>query len=83
MCEYWHMVFTTVLFYFLCSISGFAVWCIAVWVSEGIKDWSKISSGTGAILRELTMIFIAGISGGLPRPLFLGKNPGMWEASFL
>ena len=64
-------------FYCLCSISGFAAWRIADWVSKELAGWSQIISGTGALPGALTLISVTGISGGLARLLFLGKNTGM------
>lgn len=62
-------------FYCLCSLSGFAAWCLARWVSERIVDWSEIAGGTGTILVALAVFAVLGISGALPRILFLGNRP--------
>jgi hypothetical protein len=62
-------------FYCLCSLSGFAAWCLAHWVSERIGNWSEVAGGTGAILVALAVFSILGISGALPRILYLGNRP--------
>jgi hypothetical protein len=62
-------------FYFLCSISGFVAWNLTLWVSERITNWSEISSGTGAILIALAVLSLLGVSGALPRILYLGTRP--------
>ena len=62
-------------FYGLCSLSGFAAWRLVPLVSEKIVNWSDVAGGTGAILIALTVFTVAGISGALPRILFLGNKP--------
>lgn len=63
------------IFYFACSFSGFATWRLAHWVSSAIGNWADVASGTAAIVIALTVLSIAGISGGLPRIIFFGKLP--------
>lgn len=65
-------------FYFLCSISGFIAWCLALKIAEKINiinDWSAVSGGTATILTALLLIAVLGVSGALPRILFLGRYP--------
>ena len=62
-------------FYCLCSFSGFAAWCLAHWVSKSITNWSGVTSGTGAILTALAVLSVLGVSGALPRILYLGNRP--------
>jgi len=61
-------------FYFLCSLSGFVAWCIGNQVSEKIGNWAEVAAGTGAILVALVVVSIVGISGALPRILYLGNR---------
>jgi len=62
-------------FYFLCSLSGFVAWYLANLVSGRIGNWSEVAGGTGAILVALAVFSVLGISGALPRILYLGKCP--------
>ena len=62
-------------FYCLCSLSGFVAWRLALWISERITNWSDISSGTGAVLIALVVLSSLGVSGALPRILYLGNRP--------
>jgi hypothetical protein len=61
--------------YFCCSVSGFAAWYLADRVSEKIGNWSEVAAGTGAILVALAVLSIVGVSGALPRILYLGNRP--------
>jgi hypothetical protein len=62
-------------FYFLCTLSGFVAWDLSLWVSARINNWAEISSGTGAVLVALAVLSLVGVSGALPRILFLGNRP--------
>ena len=65
-------------FYFICSLSGFIAWTLAPQVAEKIEKanaWTEISGGSGAILIALAVLALLGVSGGLPRILFLGNRP--------
>lgn len=62
-------------FYCLCSLSGFTAWRFLIVLSEKVINWSEISGGTGAVLISLAVISVVGVSGGLPRILFLGNRP--------
>ena len=62
-------------FYCLCSLSGFLAWCLAYWVSSRIGNWSDVAGGTGAILVALSVFSVLGVSGALPRILYLGNRP--------
>jgi len=61
--------------YFLCSLSGFIAWSIVRSVAEKIGNWSEVAGGTGAILIALALISVVGVSGILPRILYLGNRP--------
>jgi hypothetical protein len=64
--------------YFWCSVSGFAAWYLADRLSQEIKEiehWSEVATGTGAILIALAVLSIVGVSGALPRILYLGNRP--------
>lgn len=63
------------LFYFTCSLSGFLAWGLTHLVSSKINNWSNISGGTGAILVAIAVFSVVGVSGALPRILYLGKKP--------
>ena len=62
-------------FYGLCSLSGFSAWRLAHWVSSRIDNWSDVAGGTGAILVAFAVFSVLGVSGALPRILYLGKRP--------
>ena len=65
-------------FYFLCSLSGFIASDSLPLITEKIEKanaWAEISGGTGTILIALTLLLCLGVSGGLPRILFLGNRP--------
>jgi hypothetical protein len=66
-------------FYFVCTLSGFVAWKfgspLANKVSEQIGNGSSVATGTGAILVALALLSIAGVSGILPRILYLGNRP--------
>ena len=65
-------------FYFLCSLSGFISWFLAPLVAERIErtnNWAAVTGGTATILTTLVVIAVLGVSGALPRILFLGKKP--------
>jgi len=53
-------------FYFVCSLSGFAAW----WFIG-----SGIAGGKEAVLVALGVLAVSGISGALPRILYLGNRP--------
>lgn len=61
-------------FYFLCTISGFIAWRLALQVAKKL-DWSTVTGGMASILTALLLISLFGVSGVLPRILFLGKKP--------
>ena len=61
------------IFYFSCSLFGFAALYLAVGLSIDIKDWSQVTPGTATILTALFVILIPGVSGVLARILFF-KN---------
>jgi len=61
-------------FYFLCSFSGFIAWSLALQIAKRI-NWSAVTGGLATILTALLLIAVLGVSGALPRILFLGKNP--------
>jgi hypothetical protein len=63
------------IFYCVCSLSGFAAWCLLSALSDKIGSLSQIAGGTGAILVALGVLAVLGISGGLPRVLYLGNRP--------
>ena len=64
-------------FYFLCSVAGFTSWYVANRMSEKIEgcNWSTIGGGTGAMFVALVAVSIIGVSGALPRILYLGNRP--------
>jgi hypothetical protein len=62
-------------FYALCSLSGFIAWHIAYLIVAQITDFRNISTGTGAVLIALSLLALSGISGALPRILYLGNRP--------
>lgn len=62
-------------FYTICSVSGFVAWCLLGGLFEKISDWSEVGGGTGAILIALVVLTVVGVSGGLPRVLYLGNRP--------
>jgi hypothetical protein len=64
-----------ILFYFVCSMSGFVALYLAYLVSVRICNWSEVASGTGAILIALAVFSVLGVSGALPRILYLGNRP--------
>jgi hypothetical protein len=63
------------LLYFVCSLSGFLAWYLALRVSSEVVSWTEISSGTGAVLVALSVLAVLGVSGALARILYLGKLP--------
>jgi len=64
-------------FYFFCSLCGFTAWYVAGKVSAkiGVDHWSTIGGGTATILVALAVLTAVGISGALPRILYLGNRP--------
>jgi hypothetical protein len=62
-------------FYGICSFVGFLAWRGGLAVSGNIADWSNLSGGSGSLLIALAVIAISGISGALPRILYLGGRP--------
>jgi len=62
-------------FYALCSLSGFIAWHIAYLLASQIRCWADISTGSSAVLIALLLLAISGISGALPRILYLGNRP--------
>lgn len=63
------------LFYCVCSLSGFIAWYLLHLASKGIDNWTTVAGGTGAILIALAVVSVAGVSGSLPRILYLGGRP--------
>lgn len=66
-------------FYFLCSFAGFIAWCLAAQFAAKIGEtegaWLTISGGSGTILLALAVLGLLGVSGALPRVLYLGNRP--------
>jgi hypothetical protein len=63
-------------FYFLCSFSGFAAWyLLAYLIADRIINWPSITGGAGTVLIALAALAVSGISGALPRILYLGNRP--------
>jgi hypothetical protein len=62
-------------FYSICSFSGFAAWCLLSGLLKNVGNWSQIGGGTGAILVALAVLTVVGVSGGLPRVLYLRNRP--------
>lgn len=61
-------------FYVLCASAGFGAWALASHTSTRIYDWSSIAGGTAALLVALGAFAVAGVSGALPRILYLGNR---------
>lgn len=61
--------------YFLCTFSGFLALFLTYLLASKIDDWLNISGGTGAIFVALALFTVSGISGALPRMLYLGQRP--------
>jgi hypothetical protein len=64
------------LFYFFCSIVGFAALWLAIYVFNALPNIYDIPGGTGALLVFLVVLGLLGISGILPYVIQLGKLPG-------
>jgi len=62
-------------FYFLCALSGFIAWIFGLQLSSKIVNWSEVTTGTGAVLIALVVLSVVGVSGILPRILYLGNRP--------
>jgi hypothetical protein len=62
-------------FYFLCALSGFIAWNFALQMSSKIANWSEVATGSGAVLIALAVFYVGGVSGILPRILYLGNRP--------
>ena len=61
--------------YFVCALSGFIAWKLAVQMSSTINNWPNVATGTGAVFVALALLSVAGVSGILPRILYLGNRP--------
>ncbi|MEA3246263.1 MAG: hypothetical protein U9Q74_08925 [Gemmatimonadota bacterium] len=62
-------------FYALCSLSGFVAWSGLAVLARHVDTWSSVSGGTATLMVALGVFTVAGISGALPRSLFLGNRP--------
>src|SRR5450759_4512396 len=60
--------------YFVCALSGFIAWKLAVQMSSTVTNWPNVATGTGAVLVALAVLSVAGVSGILPRILYLGNR---------
>jgi hypothetical protein len=63
------------LFYFFCSIAGFAALWLATSVFNALPNIHDIPGGTGALLVFLVVLGLLGVSGILPHVIQLGKLP--------
>ena len=63
------------LFYFFCSIVGFASLWLAIAVFNALPNTHDIPGGTGALLVFLVVLGFLGIGGMLPYVIQLGKLP--------
>jgi hypothetical protein len=61
--------------YFVCALSGFIAWKLTLQMSATIGNWSNVATGTGAVLVALALLSVVGVSGILPRILYLGNRP--------
>jgi hypothetical protein len=60
--------------YVICTLSGFIALYYA-WQLVCKICWSTINGGTASVLIALVVLTISGISGALPRILYLGGKP--------
>ena len=63
------------LFYFFCSLVGFASAWGAIRLLAGLQCVYNIAAGTGAFLVFLILLGILGMAGQLPNVIHLGKLP--------
>ena len=63
------------LFYFFCSIVGFAALWLATSVFNALPNIHDIPGGTGALLVFLVVLGLLGVCGILPHVIQLGKLP--------
>ena len=63
------------LFYFCCSIVGFAALWLARFVFNSLPNINDIPGGTGALLAFLILLGFLGVGGILPYVIHLGKLP--------
>ena len=63
------------LFYFFCSIVGFAAIWLARFVFNALPNIYDIPGGTGALLAFLIVLGVLGVGGILPYVIHLGKLP--------
>jgi len=63
------------LFYFFCSIAGFAALWLARSVFNALPNIHDISGGTGALLVFLVILGLLGVCGILPYVILFGKLP--------
>lgn len=62
-------------FYLTCSLFGFGAWAAAARLADSVKEWHLVDGGTAALLVALGGFAVAGVSGALPRILYLGGRP--------
>jgi len=63
------------LFYFFCSIAGFAALWLAKSIFNALPNINDIPGGTGALLVFLVVLGLLGVIGQLPYLIQLGKLP--------
>lgn len=61
--------------YFVCSMSGFVAWSLANDLYQSVESWSSVGGGIGAVMIALAGFTVMGVSGALPRILYLGHKP--------
>lgn len=62
-------------FYFILTFLGFLAWDHALSLSSSIDHCSTVSGGMETFLITLAVFSVLGVSGALPRILYLGKRP--------
>jgi len=60
--------------YFVCSFAGFEAWALGSSLAARIDGWSSLSGGTATVIIGLATLILLGISGALPRLLYLGQK---------
>jgi hypothetical protein len=56
-------------------MSGFVAWSLANDLYQSVESWSSVGGGTGAVMIALAGFTVMGVSGALPRILYLGHKP--------
>jgi hypothetical protein len=61
-------------FYFICTVFGFASWRVLSVALGRVDSWGNLSAGAGTVLIALATFVLVGVSGILPRILYLGNR---------